>query len=206
MQNSGALSKENHSITVLTQRSELTSADRNWAALYQPADLLYYTRGSKEFGIERGTYATVVSTNLKDNQLTVERQDGRQVTYNPERLHGIAAYREIVRDFSEGDRIQFTVSKPNLDVKNRDLGIIERIEGTSISVRMDGEKKRTLTFDTSQMRQSDQSKGGYTAKGGLGERDLIIRKDNTTLTVVEAVVCKLPAHHKWTKGELTSHF
>ena len=53
---------------------------------------------------------------------------------------------------------------------------------------------------------SDQSKGGYTAKGGPGERDLIIRKDNTTLTVVEAVVCKLPAHYKWTKGELTSHF
>jgi hypothetical protein len=53
---------------------------------------------------------------------------------------------------------------------------------------------------------SDQSKGGYTARGGPGERDLIVRKDNTTLTVIEAVVCKLPAHYKWTKGELTSHF
>ena len=141
LQNSGALSKENHPITVLTQRSELTSADRNWAALYQPADVLYYTRGSKELGIERGSYATVVSTNPKDNQLTVERQDGQHVTYNPERLHGIAAYREIVREFSEGDRIQFTVSKPEMDVKNRDLGTIERIEGTSMSVRMDGEKR-----------------------------------------------------------------
>ena len=141
LQNSGALSKENHPMTVLTQRSELTSADRNWAALYQPADVLYYTRGSKELGIDRGTYATVVSTNPKDNQLTVERQDGQHVTYNPERLHGIAAYREIVREFSEGDRIQFTVSKPDMDVKNRDLGTIERIEGTSVSVRMDGEKE-----------------------------------------------------------------
>jgi hypothetical protein len=53
---------------------------------------------------------------------------------------------------------------------------------------------------------SDQSKGGRTAKGGPGERDLIVRKDNTTLTVIEAVVCKLPASYKWTKGELTSHF
>ena len=86
LQNSGALSKENHPMTVLTQRSELTSADRNWAALYQPADVLYYTRGSKELGIDRGTYATVVATSPKDNQLTVERQDGQHVTYNPERL------------------------------------------------------------------------------------------------------------------------
>lgn len=180
LQNSGALSKENHPMTVLTQRSELTSADRNWAALYQPADVLYYTRGSKEIGIERGTYATVVSTNPKDNQLTVERQDGQQVTYNPERLHGIAAYREIVREFSEGDRIQFTVSKPDMDVKNRDLGTIERIEANSMSVRMDGDKGRTLTFDTSQMRHFDH---GYAitshSSQGLTTDRVLINMDTT---------------------------
>jgi conjugative relaxase-like TrwC/TraI family protein len=180
LQNSGALSKENHPMTVLTQRSELTSADRNWAALYQPADVLYYTRGSKELGIERGTYATVVSTSPKDNQLTVERQDGQHVTYNPERLHGIAAYREIVREFSEGDRIQFTVSKPDMDVKNRDLGTIERIEDTSMSVRLDGEKNRTLTFDTSQMRHFDH---GYAVTShssqGLTTDRVLVNMDTT---------------------------
>jgi conjugative relaxase-like TrwC/TraI family protein len=180
LQNSGALSKENHPITVLTQRSELTSADRNWAALYQPADILYYTRGSKELGIDGGTYATVVSTNPKDNQLTVERQDGQHVTYNPERLHGIAAYREISREFSEGDRIQFTVSKPDMDVKNRDLGTIERIDGTSMSVRMDGEKHRTLTFDPAQMRHFDH---GYAVTShssqGLTTDRVLVNMDTT---------------------------
>jgi conjugative relaxase-like TrwC/TraI family protein len=180
LQNSGALSKENHPMTVLTQRSELTSADRNWAALYQPADVLYYTRGSKELGIDRGTYATVVSTNPKENQLMVERQDGQHVTYNPERLHGIAAYREIAREFSEGDRIQFTASKPDMDVKNRDLGTIERIEGTSLSVRMDGEKQRTLTFDTSQMRHFDH---GYAVTShssqGLTTDRVLVNMDTT---------------------------
>lgn len=155
LQGSGALSKDNHSMTVLTQCSELTSADRNWAALYQPADVLYYTRGSKELGIERGTYATVVSTDPKANQLTVEREDGQHVTYDPKRLHGIAAYREIARDFAEGDRLQFTVSKPDMDIKNRDLGTIERIDGTDMTVHMDGDKARTLTFDTSEMRHFD---------------------------------------------------
>ena len=155
LQGSGTLSKDNHAMTVLTQRSELTSADRNWAALYQSADVLYYTRGSKELGIERGTYATVVSTDHKANQLTVEREDGQQVTYDPKRLHGIAAYREIARDFAEGDRLQFTVSKPDMDIKNRDLGTVERIVGTDMTVRMDGDKTRTLTFNASQMRHFD---------------------------------------------------
>ncbi|MHB8304229.1 MAG: MobF family relaxase [Acidobacteriaceae bacterium] len=155
LQGSGVLSKNSHAMTVLTQRSELTSAERNWAALYQPADVLYYTRGSKELGIERGTYATVVSTDPKANQLTVEQKDGQQVTYDPKRLHGIAAYREIARDFAEGDRLQFTVSKPDMDIKNRDLGTVERIVGTDMTVRMDGDKTRTLTFNTSEMRHFD---------------------------------------------------
>ena len=37
---------------------------------------------------------------------------------------------------------------------------------------------------------SDQSKGGHTAKGNPGERDLILKKGSTTLAVIEAVVCK----------------
>jgi len=155
LQGNGTVSKDNHAMTVLTQRSELTSADRNWAALYQPADVLYYTRGSKELGIERGTYATVVATDPKANQLTVEREDGQHVTYDPKRLHGIAAYREIAREFAEGDRLQFTVSKSDLDIKNRDLGTVEHIHGANMTVRMDGDKARTLTFDASEMRHFD---------------------------------------------------
>jgi conjugative relaxase-like TrwC/TraI family protein len=180
LQSNGTLSKENHPMTVLTQRSELTSADRNWAALYQPADVLYYTRGSKELGLERGTYATVISTDPKANQLTVEREDGQHVTYDPKRLHGIAAYREIARDFAEGDRLQFTVSKPDMDIKNRDLGTVERIDGTSMTVRMDGDKARTLTFDTSEMRHFDH---GYAVTShssqGLTTDRVLINMDTT---------------------------
>ena len=175
LRSNGALSKDNHSMTVLTQRSELTSADRNWAALYQPADVLYYTRGSKELGIERGTYATVISTDPKANQLTVERENGQQVTYDPRRLHGIAAYREIARDFAEGDRLQFTVSKPDMDIKNRDLGTVERIDGANMTVRMDGDKPRTLTFDASEMRHFDHGYAvtSHSSQGLTTDRVLI---------------------------------
>jgi ATP-dependent exoDNAse (exonuclease V) alpha subunit len=129
---------------------------------------------------ERSCRTAALCRNPKDNQLTVERQDGQHVTYNPERLHGIAAYREIVREFSEGDRIQFTVSKPDMDVKNRDLGTIERIEGTSMSVRMDGGKDRTLAFDTSQMRHFDH---GYAVTShssqGLTTDRVLVNMDTT---------------------------
>jgi hypothetical protein len=41
------------------------------------------------------------------------KEDGQQVTYDPERLSGITAYREISRDFAQGDRIQFTSTTAN---------------------------------------------------------------------------------------------
>jgi conjugative relaxase-like TrwC/TraI family protein len=180
LQSSGVVSIDNHAMTVLTQRSELTSADRTWAALYQPGDVLYYTRGSKELGLERGTYATVVYADHKENELTVKREDGQQVTYDPKRLHGIAAYREIARDFAEGDRLQFTVSKPDMDIKNRDLGTVERIDGTGMIVRMDGDKARTLTFDTSEMRHFDH---GYAVTShssqGLTTGRVLVNMDTT---------------------------
>jgi ATP-dependent exoDNAse (exonuclease V) alpha subunit len=91
------------------------------------------------------------------------------------RLHGIAAYREITLAFAAGDRLQFTVSKPELDIKNRDLETVERIEGNNMSVRLDDEKVRTLTFDVSQMRHFDH---GYavtslSAQGLTTDRVLI---------------------------------
>jgi hypothetical protein len=52
----------------------------------------------------------------------------------------------------------------------------------------------------------DQSKGGFTAKGNPGERDLLLQKDSTTLAVIEAVVCNRPVTQEWTHRELTSHF
>lgn len=53
---------------------------------------------------------------------------------------------------------------------------------------------------------TDQSRGGYSAKGNSGERDLLIQRDGYLLTAIEAVVCKDPAHWKSTESKLTSHF
>ena len=180
LQGSGVVSKESHAMNVLTQRSELTSVDRSWAANYQKDDVLYYTRGSKEHGIEPRSYATVVSTDFAANRLTVGTEDGRQVAYDPERLRGITAYRETSRDFAEGDRLQFTATNRELGVSNRDLGTIGRINGTQISVKMDGEKDRIVSFDAAQMRHFDH---GYTVTShssqGLTTDRVLVNMDTT---------------------------
>ncbi len=52
LQAAGMLERNDRSIPVLTPRSDMTGADRAWAARYEPGDILHYVRGSKETGIE----------------------------------------------------------------------------------------------------------------------------------------------------------
>jgi ATP-dependent exoDNAse (exonuclease V) alpha subunit len=175
LQASGIVSKENHSMNVLTPRSDMTTVDRSWATRYQPDDVLHYTRGSKEHGIEKGSYANVISANHKENQITVQKQDGQQATYDPKRLQGIAAYRETDRDFARGDRIQFTANNRELAVSNRDMGTIERIDSNQISVKMDGARERTVTFDAAQMRHFDHGYAvtSHSSQGLTADRVLV---------------------------------
>jgi conjugative relaxase-like TrwC/TraI family protein len=172
----GTLDKENHVMRVLTPRSDLTGADRAWAARYQVGDVLHYIRGSKELGIEGGSYAQVVTSNPKDNLLTVQKQDGEQVTYDPSRLRGISAYREIEREFAVGDRIQWTAPNRALQVANRDLGTLQQIdENGRMAVHMDGDKDKTVTFDPREMRHFDHGYAvtSHSSQGLTAERVLV---------------------------------
>ncbi len=117
----------------------------------------------------------MVSANHKENQITVQKPDGQQATYDPKRLQGIAAYGEIKRDFAQGDRVQFTANNRELAVSNRDIGTIERIDANQISVKMDGSKAHTVTFDAAQMRHFDHGYAvtSHSSQGLTADRVLV---------------------------------
>jgi conjugative relaxase-like TrwC/TraI family protein len=172
----GVLGKTDHSMRVLAPRNDMTGADREWASRYQTGDVLHYTRGSKEHGIEPRSYAQVVATNSKDNLVTVQRQDGQRVTYDPSRLRGISAYREIDREFAIGEKIQFTAPNRDFQVANRDLGTIQQIdENRKITVRMDGGNEKAVSFDPNQMRHFDHGYAvtSYSSQGLTSQRVLV---------------------------------
>jgi hypothetical protein len=70
---------------VFVARQEITGADRQWAEQYEPGDIVRYTKGSKTHGVEGGEYARVERVNAKENLLTVRRENGEHVTYDPRR-------------------------------------------------------------------------------------------------------------------------
>lgn len=152
----GSLALEDHTFRAMVQRQDMTGAERSWASQYDIDDVVRYTRGSKAIGIEAGAYASVVAINPAANQLTVEKANEELATYDPRRLAGVSVYREIEREFSIGDRIQFTAPDKTLGVANRDLAAIEAIHPDGrLSARLDNH--RQIEFNASEHRHFDHS-------------------------------------------------
>ena len=155
LQKAGKLESEDHKFSILSHRSDMTGADREWAARYKAGDVLKYETGSKAHGIARNSTATVLSADARSNTVTIQREDGQTVSYDPRRLKGVNAYRETQKSFAAGDRIQFTAKDKDLSVNNRDLGTITKIDTGQITVQMDGKNERTIQFDPAKMRHFD---------------------------------------------------
>jgi conjugative relaxase-like TrwC/TraI family protein len=170
----GTLDSEDHSFRVLVQRQDMTGAERSWASRYEINDVVRYARGSNAIGIEAGAYGTVVSIDPAANLLTIERLSGEQATYDPRRLTGVSVYREIDREFSVGDRIQFTAPDKSVGVANRDLAIIESIAPDGwISARLDS--NRQVEFNTQDHRHFDHGYAvtSHSSQGLTAERVLV---------------------------------
>jgi conjugative relaxase-like TrwC/TraI family protein len=170
----GALAPEDHAFRILVQRQDMTGAERSWASHYEIRDVVRYTRGSKAIGIQAAAYASVVAINPAANQLTVEKSNQELATYDPRRLTGVSIYREIDREFSVGERIQFTAPDKSLGVANRDLAVIEAIHPDGhLSARLDN--NRQIEFNANEHRHFDHGYAvtSHSSQGLTAERVLV---------------------------------
>lgn len=151
----GGLADDGQRFRTLTHRSDMTGADRTWAARYYVGDVLQYTAGSKAEKIERDSFALVRAVDARSNTLSVELESGSNVTYDPRRLRGVNVFSEVEREFATGDRLQFTAPNKSLGVANRDLATILGLEDDKMTVRLDGKAGQTITFDPAEFRQFD---------------------------------------------------
>jgi ATP-dependent exoDNAse (exonuclease V) alpha subunit len=170
----GALAPDDRTFPILVQRQDMTGAERTWASHYEVGDVVRYARGSQTVGMEAGSYGAVVGINSTANLLTVEKSSGEQAVYDPRRLTGVSVYREIDREFSVGDRIQFTAPDKSLGVANRDLAAVESIAPDGrISARLDND--RQIEFSPQEHRHFDHGYAvtSHSSQGLTAERVLV---------------------------------
>ncbi len=173
MQERGHVDREERTTRVLVPRQDLSGADRQWAARYQEGDIVRYTRGSRTLDVEAGSYARVERVHERENLLTVRREDGRELTYDPRRLQGGAVYREEERALSVGDRVQFTAPDRERHIANREFGTVERLEEGIVHVRMDS--GRDVVVDSRDRAHLDYGYAvtSHSSQGQTAERVLV---------------------------------
>jgi ATP-dependent exoDNAse (exonuclease V) alpha subunit len=174
MQERGEVSQEEYKLRVLDSRQEMTGADRQWAAQYEPGDVVRYSRGSKVLGIEPGEYARVENVDAGENRITIERESGEHQSYDPRRLSGVSVYNESERVFSQGDRVQFTAPSKELHMANRDLGTIEEINAAGdVAIRLDSGREVRFNVDEHPHLDHGYAVTSHSSQGQTAERVLI---------------------------------
>jgi ATP-dependent exoDNAse (exonuclease V) alpha subunit len=147
MQALGRVQAQEQRARVLVARQDVTGADRQWAAQYEPGNIVRYVKGSQALGIEPGEYAQVLQVHAQDNRVTIIRTNGESITYDPRRLQGVTLYREADRAFAVGDRVQFTAPYRKRQVANRELGTLQGADAIGhLRVRLDSGRSVILTL------------------------------------------------------------
>jgi ATP-dependent exoDNAse (exonuclease V) alpha subunit len=122
----------------------------------------------------RENKAQVESIDAPANRLTVESQDGTERTYDPRRQQGVSVFREELRNFSQGDRVQFTAPANDLKVANRELGTIGSIDGDGrLNLKLDN--RRAVELDSNRHMHLDYGYAvtSHSSQGQTADRVLI---------------------------------
>jgi ATP-dependent exoDNAse (exonuclease V) alpha subunit len=177
LQEQGSVAKEGFLQPILVNRQDITGADRKRAESYRPGDIVRFERDSKTLDINRKTYATVVQNNREANQITIKLPDGREKTYDPRRFYGVQLYKIEHRQFSIGDRVQFTAPWRDQGVATRELGTVSALgKDGNAAVKLDN-SNRSIGFNLNRMGHIDH---GY-AVTSYSSQGLTV--DNTILQV-----------------------
>lgn len=172
MKATGEVRGKDKEVNTLTPRQDLTGADRKFAQYYEPGDVVRFAKKSTKFRV--GEYVRVVNKDARTNLLTVERENGKRVSYDPARNYGVQVYREAARKFAAGERVQFTAPNNQQQIANRELGAIGEIgrDGT-ITVRLDS--GREVKIDEREQRHIDYGYAvtSHSSQGQTASRILI---------------------------------
>jgi conjugative relaxase-like TrwC/TraI family protein len=158
--------------TILVNRG-LSGPQRAVAANYQPGDVIRFTRGSKQFGIAKGSYARVENVDRDANILEIGSFEGGSVTYNPGRCFGVEVFYEDRRILAVGDRIQFRTPDRALGVVNGEFATITKIDAQRAVLRLDSGNELSATLDRLRHIDHGYASTSHSAQGATVDRVIV---------------------------------
>lgn len=171
----GKLQSDRFRLPILINRQEVTGEDRKVAGSYHVGDSVRYLHGSEVLSLEPKSYATVIHVDRERNEITVQKADGQNITYDPVRVKGVTIYQPELRSFAVGDRIQFTAPWKEKAVSNREMATIAYLDTDgNVAVTLDG-SGRTVAWNLKQHKHVDHAYAmtSYSSQGATVDRVLV---------------------------------
>jgi UvrD-like helicase family protein len=179
----GHVSGDSTTQTILVSQN-FTRAQRALAQSCEVGDVIRFTRGSRAIGSEKDSYARVQNVDSARNLLTVTGEDGRGVSYNPQRLQGVEVFREEQRSLAAGDRIQFRAPQHELRMPNGEFATIAAIDERCAKLRLDG--GRELNARREQLHHIDYgyASTSHSSQGATVDRVIVNVDTNRSVELV----------------------
>ena len=168
----GDLDRLGQQHTILVNRG-LSGPQRAVAYNYEPDDVVRFTRGSKQFGIAKGSYARVEAIDRDENTLRIRTADERSIRYNSSRLFGVEVFREEPRVLTRGERIQFRLPDRALGVANGEFATIAAIDGRRAVLRLDNGKELSAALDRLRHIDHGYASTSHSAQGATVDRVIV---------------------------------
>ena len=109
--------------------------------------MVQFARDFKTIGVERNELVKVLR--VDGEKVIFANKDGQEVEWRPDKVagrakHGVEVYREEDKRLAEGDRIRWTKTDKDRDLKNGAKGEIERIDGSTAIIKFQDGRRISL--------------------------------------------------------------
>lgn len=174
----GEIAQEGLATQILVNKN-VTGAERKLAQNYEAGDIVGYLYGSKRHGIEAGEYLRVTNVDVSNNTITITKNNGETISYNPEKLYGIKdVYKSENREFATGDKIVFKEKNKDLEINSGSTGKVEQVkENGQLLLKMENGESKLVNKDN--LRHTDHAYCMTSHKGqGTTVDNVIIHIDS----------------------------
>lgn len=170
----GKLGELEHGGRILVNKQNITSEDRVLAESYEVGDVVRYRKDSHSLKVKTGEYGAVIASDRASNVIKIKLDSGKVLEYNPAKFRGVSIYAPELRNFTVGDRLQFTSPSRKLGVSNRDAGTITELDKAG-NVRVKLDDKRSVGFNLASNRHIDHGyvSTSHASQGATVDRVLV---------------------------------
>jgi len=138
------------------EKTGLTKEEASRAINYEKGQVVEFGSNYKTLGVEKGDQITVTHVDNRSNTVFGKTEDGKEVAFNPEKIQNKELYEKNEgKEFAVGDRVAFTKNDRDLDVKNGQIGTVEKFDGKEMTVRMENGENRQ--FDVKEYQHLDHA-------------------------------------------------